>query len=102
LWILETSGAGSDPQTFRIRQGAVKTFGRASGADFVVQAALVSRVHCRIEAAADSLHVIDLSSTNGTYVNGERIDRARLTDGDRLRIGRVELTVRQSDAAGDS
>ena len=38
--------------------------------------------------------VVDLSSTNGTYVNNARVDRARLNDGDRLRVGRVEFTVR--------
>jgi len=41
--------------------------------------------------------VTDLSSTNGTYLNGKRIERARLTSGDCLRLGRVELTVEKSD-----
>ena len=35
----------------------------------------------------------DLGSTNGTFVNGRRVERARLAIGDRLRVGRVELTV---------
>ena len=54
-------------------------------ADFVVDAALVSRLHCRITAAADNLEVVDLKSTNGTFVNGKRVQKAHLTDGDRLR-----------------
>ena len=57
---------------------------------------MVSRLHCRITAGAAELEVIDLSSTNGTFVNGERVDRARLRDGDRLGIGRVELLVSRS------
>ena len=79
--------------TFRLASGAIKTMGRAPRADFVVDAALVSRVHCRITAGRDGLDVEDLKSTNGTFVNDRRVDRGRLADGDRLRIGRVELTV---------
>ncbi len=83
---------------FRVAPGAIKTIGRATGADFIVDAALVSRVHCRLEAAHDRMCVIDLSSTNGTYVNDKRIERAELRSGDRLRVGRVELTVSHAPA----
>ena len=93
MWILQ----GSEPATtFRLRPGAVKTVGRAPRADFVVDAALVSRLHCRLTAAADKLEVVDLKSTNGTYVNGRRIDKAHLGEGDRLRVGRLELTVERA------
>jgi pSer/pThr/pTyr-binding forkhead associated (FHA) protein len=78
---------------FRIRPGGVKTVGRATRADFVIDAALVSRLHCRLEADDERLNVVDLDSTNGTWVNGKRVERARLADGDRLRVGRIELTV---------
>jgi pSer/pThr/pTyr-binding forkhead associated (FHA) protein len=37
--------------------------------------------------------MVDLKSTNGTFVNGERVDRASLKDGDRLGVGRVDLIV---------
>jgi pSer/pThr/pTyr-binding forkhead associated (FHA) protein len=40
--------------------------------------------------------VTDLSSTNGTFVNGKRIERASLANGDRLRVGRVELTLERA------
>ena len=90
MWILQ----GSAPETtFRLRPGAVKTVGRAPRADFIVDVALVSRLHCRLTAGEEQLEVVDLSSTNGTFVNDERIDRAKLTKGDRLRVGRVELLV---------
>jgi pSer/pThr/pTyr-binding forkhead associated (FHA) protein len=71
--------------------------GRAPRADFIVDAALVSRLHCRLEAGDDAIDVVDLSSTNGTYVNDKRVARARLASGDRLRVGRVELTVERQD-----
>jgi pSer/pThr/pTyr-binding forkhead associated (FHA) protein len=92
MWILQ--GANGDKAlTFRVGTGAVKTVGRAARADFILDAALVSRLHCRLEASDETLEVFDLSSTNGTYVNGKRISTARLGSGDSLRVGRVELRV---------
>jgi pSer/pThr/pTyr-binding forkhead associated (FHA) protein len=96
MWILRTSEAEIEPLTFRMTAGAVKTIGRAKGADLIIDAALVSRVHCRLEAGKDGVDVTDLSSTNGTFVNGKRVARATLATGDRLRIGRVELTLERS------
>jgi len=93
MWILQSSSADVDPLTFRLRPGAIKTVGRAPRADFIVDAALVSRLHCRLTASHDHLDVVDLSSTNGTFVNDKRVKNARLSAGDRLRIGRVELTI---------
>ena len=92
MWILRASDADG-ALTFRLANGTSKTVGRAAAADFQLDAALVSRVHCRITAAPETLNVQDLASTNGTFVNGERIGTGQLADGDRLRIGRVELTV---------
>jgi pSer/pThr/pTyr-binding forkhead associated (FHA) protein len=92
MWILRSCDVDRS-LTFRLPLGATRTFGRASRADFVIDAALVSRLHCRVIAAADRLDVEDLSSTNGTFVNGRRVVKGRLSKGDRLRIGRVELRV---------
>ena len=91
MWILRTT-EGLPEKVFRILPGGVRTIGRATGADFIVDAALVSRVHCRVTALDDgTLEVRDLDSTNGTFVNGRRIDTARLASGDRMQVGRVEL-----------
>jgi pSer/pThr/pTyr-binding forkhead associated (FHA) protein len=97
MWILQGSGPETDPLTFRVSAGTIKTVGRAPRADFIVDAALVSRLHCRLEAGDDAIDVVDLSSTNGTYVNDKRVARARLASGDRLRVGRVELRVERQD-----
>ena len=94
MWILRGQPE-AESLTFRIRSGAIKTVGRAPRADFIVDAALVSRLHCRLTATNDSLEVEDLKSTNGTFVNDERIERATLANGDRLRVGRFELQVEQ-------
>ena len=96
MWILRTV-AGDDAKTertFRILRGGVRTIGRATGADFIVDAPLVSRVHCRLTALPDGgLEVHDLRSTNGTFLNGRRIEKAQVTSGDRLGVGRVELVA---------
>jgi pSer/pThr/pTyr-binding forkhead associated (FHA) protein len=94
MWILKSPS--DDTMTFRVAPGGIKTFGRAPRADFIIDAALVSRLHCRVEAEADALNVIDLGSTNGTYVNDTRVERASVSIGDRLRIGRVELSVEKA------
>ena len=92
MWILRTTSDADNEQTFRLLPNGVKTIGRAAGADFILDAALVSRVHCRVSVSADGdLDVKDLDSTNGTFVNGSRVSIARLIPGDRLQVGRVEL-----------
>jgi pSer/pThr/pTyr-binding forkhead associated (FHA) protein len=92
MWILRTVTEGLPERTFRLLPGGVRTIGRAAGADFIVDAALVSRVHCRVTALPDGgLEVRDLDSTNGTFVNGRRVETARLSSGDRIQVGRVEL-----------
>jgi len=94
MWILRTIAEGEPEKTFRILPGGVRTVGRATGADFIVEAPLVSRVHCRLTALPDGgLEVQDLDSTNGTFINGERIQTGRLSSGDRLGLGRVELVA---------
>jgi len=91
-WIL-TSDA-DPPITLRLPAGSVKTLGRTARADFIVDAALVSRLHCRLTAdRSDQLIVEDLGSTNGTLVNGKRVERMVLRPGDRLGVGRVEFEV---------
>lgn len=94
MWVLKVATEGLPEKIFRILPGNERTVGRSTGADFIVDAALVSRVHCRLTALPDgALEVRDLESTNGTYVNGERVERARLNPGDRVRIGRLELVA---------
>jgi pSer/pThr/pTyr-binding forkhead associated (FHA) protein len=94
MWILQSAVDGDgDSWTFRISPGATKTIGRAARADFVVEAALVSRLHCRLTASDSTIDVVDLDSTNGTYINDERIRNGTLANGDRLKIGRVEMTI---------
>ena len=94
MWILRTITEDIDEKVFRLLPGEPKTIGRATGAHFIVDAALVSRVHCRLTVLpGGDLEVKDLESTNGTFVNGTRIQTARLAPGDKLQVGRVEFVV---------
>lgn len=93
MWLLRSAENADAPFSFRITPGNVKTVGRATGADFIVDAALVSRLHCRLSAGSAELEVRDLDSTNGTFVNGSRVTRAFLKSGDRLGIGRVDFII---------
>ena len=94
MWILRTVEEGKPEKTFRILPGGIRTIGRATGADFIVDAPLVSRVHCRLTALPDGeLEVRDLASTNGTFINGKRVEAGRLVSGDRIGVGRVQLVA---------
>ena len=69
------------------------TFGRAGDNTGVLDGDdYASTHHARVEATRDGVWLVDLGSTNGTWVNGEQLDgRRRLHDGDVVRIGQTEL-----------
>lgn len=71
----------------------VITIGRAVDNEIRLSQALVSRHHCRIEHGAEGCWLLDLGSSNGTLVNGERVMRRLLVDGDQIAIGKVRLNV---------
>ena len=83
----------------KVRKGAViglaneVTFGRAPGCTISVpDDTFISQVHSRIFRDADDVIVEDLTSTNGTYVNGNRITMSQiLRRGDRIQIGSIVL-----------
>src|SRR5690242_21799536 len=76
--------------------------GRASDLDMVLVEDMVSRKHAKITASGEQIWIEDLGSTNGTFVNGEKIKRARLKEGDRVLIGTSILKVIAGEGARDS
>lgn len=67
--------------------------GRSSDLDMVLVEEMVSRKHARLVLRGDRVEIEDLGSTNGTFVNGERITRASVGEGDRILIGSNILRV---------
>jgi hypothetical protein len=76
--------------------------GRSSDLDMVLVEDMVSRKHARIAMQGDQIWIEDLGSTNGTFVNGEKIKRSRLKEGDRVLIGTSILKVIAGDSVRDS
>lgn len=84
---------GRQPQTFALRPPEV-VFGRGRDCDFRIRARDVSRRHCRIVFYPTYVAIEDLSSTNGTFVNGQRISASQaLKRGDIIRIGSAVFRV---------
>jgi hypothetical protein len=81
--------------------GEVAVIGRGAEADVVVDDAGVSRRHAELHLKDGKARVVDLGSTNGTYVNGERISVAELADGSTITVGRSHVVYRApGDGAG--
>jgi pSer/pThr/pTyr-binding forkhead associated (FHA) protein len=76
----------------------VTTAGRDPESGIFLEDITVSRHHARFIVDEGTLVVEDLGSTNGTYVNGERNDRAELQRNDEVFIGKFRLLVARGDA----
>jgi pSer/pThr/pTyr-binding forkhead associated (FHA) protein len=72
--------------------------GRSSELDMVLVEDMVSRKHAKIMISAGAITIEDLGSTNGTFVNGEKVKQARLKEGDRILIGTSILKLIQQGA----
>jgi FHA domain-containing protein len=66
--------------------------GRSRDCDIQLADANVSRRHAELRQEGASYWIVDLGSTNGTEVNGKRIKRAKLRDGDKIMLGSTEMT----------
>ncbi len=83
---------------FPLREGREVIVGRSSDVDLVLAEDLVSRRHARIAVEDGAAMLQDLGSTNGTFLNGQRVKKARLAEGDRILIGSSLLRLVALDA----
>lgn len=83
--------------TYKLAPGNT-TVGRHPESDIFLNDVTVSRHHCRFKVTEDSISVEDSGSTNGTYVNDQRIDNAELSPGDEVLVGRFHFVVAHGDA----
>lgn len=74
--------------------------GRSSELDMVLVEDMVSRKHAKITLANGKITIEDLGSTNGTFVNGEKVKTARLKEGDRILVGTSILKLVKAGAGG--
>jgi Inner membrane component of T3SS, cytoplasmic domain len=81
-------------------EGTIAIVGRDPSCDLVLNDVKCSRRHAVIEAGPQGLAVRDTGSANGVYVNGRKVDRSPLKDGDLVRLGDVELTVLPEEMPG--
>jgi predicted Zn finger-like uncharacterized protein len=86
-------------QVFRLNQ-ARTVLGR-SGADIVLYDPEVSREHCIIELYGSIARLIDLDTTNGTFVDGKRVDNCELRHLSKFQIGATTLLFTISNNASD-
>jgi diguanylate cyclase (GGDEF)-like protein len=71
-------------------QGAL-LIGRGRDADIRIQGDGISRQHARMKVGAEGVQFEDLGSTNGSFVNGEKVERALLQDGDKIQLGTATI-----------
>jgi len=78
-------------------EGDETTVGRDTDSAVFLDDVTVSRKHAVVERHDGEWFVVDRGSLNGTYVNGEQVDRTKLTTGDEVQIGRFKLTFFAAD-----
>jgi hypothetical protein len=84
----------------QLTQGVIK-IGKVPSAHLKIDDDKVSRMHAIIEVLGNDVSVIDLGSTGGTFVNGQKINKAKLVTGDAITVGdtRIELSIADAEIA---
>ena len=92
MWLISTCHVGGT-LPFELRPGEF-TMGREQGCHIELQDSSVSRQHAKLRVSpAGDIHVVDLGSRTGTYLNEGRVKEVRVTVRDRLRLGAVPLEI---------
>lgn len=78
------------------------TIGRVEDNLFPIAEASVSSHHCEVLLRGNEVVIHDLNSTNGTFINGEKITESVLKPGQTLRLGQVELRLEAAGASGST
>ncbi len=84
----------TDRKRYHLVSGKSYLVGRSREADIIVKDRLASRNHCRIASSGEEWTVADLGSSNGTYVNRQRVTTHALRDGDVLQVGGAAIEFR--------
>jgi EAL domain-containing protein (putative c-di-GMP-specific phosphodiesterase class I) len=93
---LQRETPGKEPELIELADFPF-TLGRNESCDFQILSSRVSREHAEIVRSGASFRLRDLKSTNGTFLNGQRIDEVSLNDGDLVVIADVEFTFHRGN-----
>jgi hypothetical protein len=94
-FFLEVQSGSRKGEKIRLNPGQVVRIGRSTKADFAFSDdSHLSSAHFSIDCGANNCSVTDLSSRNGTFVNGQKVDAASLKDGDTITAGETAFLVR--------
>ncbi|HEY8505559.1 MAG TPA: FHA domain-containing protein, partial [Gemmataceae bacterium] len=97
--VLEMDSAGYKRTRWQLSR-VLALVGRDRGCKLWLAAESVSAFHCSLVGTPGGVWVVDLLSREGTYVNGNRVAFRRLEDGDRLRVGRVQIRAWYDSISG--
>jgi pSer/pThr/pTyr-binding forkhead associated (FHA) protein len=86
--------------TFDLSLESATSLGRAKVNDIVLGDVAVSSEHCRVRPEEGRFVVLDLKSTNGTFVNERRVSRHVLAEGDVIKVGESALEFRLEHRRG--
>lgn len=101
-WVLKFISGKYQGSEFPLEEGQPVHIGRSSDSDLVLVEDMVSRNHARLLVTDDVVRLEDLGSTNGSFVNGERVSEAVLQDGDRVLFGTsIIKLIRSAKAAAE-
>jgi FHA domain-containing protein/von Willebrand factor type A domain-containing protein len=87
-------------QVFDLSPASATSLGRSKANDLVLDDVSVSSQHCRIRPEDGAFVLMDLKSTNGTFVNERRVTSHKLAEGDVIRVGEVQLQFRTDQRRG--
>jgi len=82
-------------QTFELRSGGTLVVGRALTSDIPVLDPTISRRHAEVLWDGTGVHVKDLGSSNGTFLNGVKVEEAKLSPGDVITFGKVPFRLKE-------
>ncbi len=99
MWTLKFISGKYQGGEFPLRPNREIIIGRSSDLDMVLVEDMVSRKHAKISTTGPQIIIQDLGSTNGTFVNGEKIKKIRLKEGDRILIGTSIMKLVAQDPA---
>ncbi len=83
---------GIEPTSFELKK-EVTSVGRVDGNDIILLHQSISGSHAELVLRGDDVHVCDVGSTNGTYINGNKVAESPLQPGEVITFGEVELKI---------